>query len=233
MSTLRSSSRNDRSDGARPWLRSRPTGRPAAVGRSARPPTEGHPCHAISVAVDERDYFGGRGSSPRAKKADAALRISLARRSSRHLAFQLGDALAVVGRHAGPAAIVDVGLPDPVAQRLLVDSRLLGWSGPAATRGPPVTLRDFGSRGRKRHGSPFGSVASRDPERVVDRCEAGLSVVEDATHRRHEHPANVSNWVKFVSPLVAGQASSCGRRRRSPAHRPDLAGGWVRAPPPP
>src|SRR5439155_2157337 len=35
------------------------------------------------VFVDEAHYFGSRGSSSLAKKADAALRISLARRSSR------------------------------------------------------------------------------------------------------------------------------------------------------
>ena len=37
----------------------------------------------IPVLVDERHYLGSRGSSSRAKKADAALRISFARRSSR------------------------------------------------------------------------------------------------------------------------------------------------------
>jgi hypothetical protein len=35
------------------------------------------------VSVNERDYLGGRGSSSRAKKADAAFKISFARRSSR------------------------------------------------------------------------------------------------------------------------------------------------------
>ncbi len=34
------------------------------------------------MSVDEGHYFGSRGSSSRAKKADAALRISFARRSS-------------------------------------------------------------------------------------------------------------------------------------------------------
>ncbi|SRR5258708_312268 len=37
----------------------------------------------VAVFVDETHYFGSRGSSSLAKKADAALRISLARRSSR------------------------------------------------------------------------------------------------------------------------------------------------------
>src|SRR5581483_6788217 len=37
----------------------------------------------LTVPVDEGHYLGGRGSSSLAKKADAALRISLARRSSR------------------------------------------------------------------------------------------------------------------------------------------------------
>ena len=38
---------------------------------------------ALSVLVGEAHDLGGRGSSSRAKKAEAALRISLARRSSR------------------------------------------------------------------------------------------------------------------------------------------------------
>ena len=37
----------------------------------------------VPVVVDERDYHGSRGSSSRAKKLDAASRISLARFSSR------------------------------------------------------------------------------------------------------------------------------------------------------
>src|SRR5262249_57842029 len=38
---------------------------------------------AVPMSVDQGHYFGSRGSSSRAKKLAAALRISLARRSSR------------------------------------------------------------------------------------------------------------------------------------------------------
>jgi hypothetical protein len=36
----------------------------------------------VAVFVDEPDYLGSRGSSSRAKKADAAFKISFARRNS-------------------------------------------------------------------------------------------------------------------------------------------------------
>ena len=38
---------------------------------------------ALAVGLDEAGHFGSRGSSSRAKKTEAAFRISLARRSSR------------------------------------------------------------------------------------------------------------------------------------------------------
>jgi len=52
--------------------------------------------------VDELDYLGSRGSNSRAKKAEAAFKISLARRSSRfsrsNSAIRCASAVCVPGR---------------------------------------------------------------------------------------------------------------------------------------
>jgi hypothetical protein len=81
------------------------------------------PAELLAVLVDELDYFGSRGSSSRAKKADAALRISLARRSSRFSrsssANRCASSVDVPGRWP-----VSTRLPDPIAKCLPIDPQL-------------------------------------------------------------------------------------------------------------
>ncbi len=54
------------------------------------------------MLIDEADYLGSRGSSSRAKKADAAFRMSFARRSSRfsrsNSAIRSASGVVVPGR---------------------------------------------------------------------------------------------------------------------------------------
>ena len=72
------------------------------------------------MPVDELDYFGSRGSSSRAKKLAAALRISLARLSSRFSRSNSRDPLSVHSGRARTMAAVDLRLPDPIPQCLAV-----------------------------------------------------------------------------------------------------------------
>ena len=70
------------------------------------------------VLVDEVDqYLRGRSSSA-AKKAEADLRISLARRSSATLLLQLPDLSDLIAGLPGPGAAIDLRATDPLAQRL-------------------------------------------------------------------------------------------------------------------
>src|SRR6266540_4999586 len=105
-----------------PCGRSRWRGRPATLGRSARPRTgrDGPRCSGSSrVAAVQL----GREESRR-RPEDLACAAQLA-----VLAFQLGDALLLGGGHAGPLAGVDLGLAGPVAKGLTVDAELVGDAG--------------------------------------------------------------------------------------------------------
>ena len=67
----------------------------------------------VPVVVDEGDYLGSRGSSSAAKKADAAFKISLARRSSTFSFSQLLQLGPLVGGEPGPRTGVGLGPADP------------------------------------------------------------------------------------------------------------------------
>ena len=72
-----------------------------------------------AMIVDERDHgLNRRSSSAWAKYADALRRISLACRSSRFSRSSALSRSAIVRRHAGPLAAVELGLLDPLVQRL-------------------------------------------------------------------------------------------------------------------
>lgn len=55
---------------------------------------------------------------------EAAFRISLARRSSRFSRSSSGDPATLLGRELGSGAALDLGLADPVAERLGTDPGL-------------------------------------------------------------------------------------------------------------
>ena len=78
-----------------------------------------------SVLVDEVHCPGGWGSSSRAKKAEAALRI-VGPTQLLVLARQLPQAMPLVGRQAWPLAGVGLRPPDPLSQRLVLYLELLG-----------------------------------------------------------------------------------------------------------
>src|SRR6202022_3736879 len=60
------------------------------------------------MRVDVPSHFGNRGSSSRAKKAEAVFKISLARPQLPVLLLQLDNPLLVRGRHARPEPLVDL-----------------------------------------------------------------------------------------------------------------------------
>jgi len=79
---------------------------------------------AVPVFVDELHYFGSRGSSSRAKKAEAAFRDLVGPPQLTVLLLQLSDALLVLGRNSRSFALVDLCLLHPVSQRLRAQSEL-------------------------------------------------------------------------------------------------------------
>ena len=75
----------------------------------------------------KRAHFGRVGSSSLAKNTDAALRISLALRSSRTSRSSSFEPLALgAGQAIAARAGVGLGLAHPVPQRLAVDAEVLG-----------------------------------------------------------------------------------------------------------
>ena len=119
--------------------RSRRRRRPASR-RSARPRTP--PCarrftgRSAGWAVELRRY----------RQADALRRIALARPRLAHLLLQLPDPPRLIGGGSRPVAPVDLGLPDPSAQGLGVDSQPLRrsgapppWTGPGRPSPPDAT----------------------------------------------------------------------------------------------
>ena len=69
----------------------------------------------VTVFVDERDYLFDWRSSSAPKKADAAFKISFARRSSW---FSRSSSLILepfLGRHPGPFAAIDLGAHEPTS----------------------------------------------------------------------------------------------------------------------
>jgi hypothetical protein len=78
----------------------------------------------LAVLVDKRDYFFGRSSSSVAKSdppsgprsSDTAVALT----------FELADPLGIGGGGAGTAVSVNLGLADPVAQRVVTDAELVG-----------------------------------------------------------------------------------------------------------
>jgi hypothetical protein len=68
----------------------------------------------------------------RAKKAEAALRISLARRSPRFSRSSSGEPPPLVARQAGPGAAIDLSPPHPLAQSATADH--------SALRGDPARI---------------------------------------------------------------------------------------------
>ena len=105
--------------------------RSRSTGRSCTPCSDstrqiGSTPNRVLVLVDEpHERRCGRSSSA-AKKADAALRISFARRSSASSALSRLISADSSLRHPRPLAGVDLGLADPLAQRLRgADAQLL------------------------------------------------------------------------------------------------------------
>jgi hypothetical protein len=76
------------------------------------------------LLIDETEDQRARGSSSRTKKTVAALRISLASRRSADLGLEPADLLQLLRRRAGPVTGVDLGLQDPLPQRLRTDAQL-------------------------------------------------------------------------------------------------------------
>ncbi len=74
-----------------------------------------HP-EAVPVGVDEVHYLGSRGSSSRAKKADAALEDLVRSAELLVLPLEVLQALAVVTAQPRPAPLIDLGPADPRAQ---------------------------------------------------------------------------------------------------------------------
>src|ERR1035441_10534621 len=72
------------------------------------------------VAVDEVADQGSSGSYSRAKKAEAAFRISIVRSSSLTLALKLADLFRRLRGHPRSLALIDLSLPDPLAHRLRI-----------------------------------------------------------------------------------------------------------------
>src|SRR2546430_290844 len=81
------------------------------------------------VRADEVHCFGKRGSSSRAKKAEAVFRISLARRSSRFSRSSSRSPLVLVAGQAGTLVVVHRITSQPQPQRLGVDAELAGDRG--------------------------------------------------------------------------------------------------------
>jgi len=80
---------------------------------------------ALAVRLDERAHFGRCASSSAGKNAEAALRSSLARRSSRTSPRSAFQFLALLGaQQLGEPAFVGFGLSQPLAQRLVVDAEV-------------------------------------------------------------------------------------------------------------
>lgn len=97
--------------------RRRPASRRPGAGPEVRP-----------VVIDERvdDLSSGAHTPPGRRYALALRRISLARPRPARPRRRLLDAPSLVGGGSRPVAPVDLGLPDPSAQDLGVDSQLLG-----------------------------------------------------------------------------------------------------------
>ena len=90
------------------------------------------------MLVDEGDHgLNRRSSSAWAKYADALRRISFAWRSSRFSRSSALMPLALVRRQTRPHALVTLGLPHPVAQRLAPSSR----SSRQSSGSPPTARR--------------------------------------------------------------------------------------------
>ena len=118
---MSSSSRTARDDGGR-------SGHPIGVRGDLAPVLGEHTAdrldpEAMAMFVDEGDYRGGRGRAPGAKKAEAAFKISFARRSSK-FSFSSSFIRPLVSGQPGPLAGIRLSPPDPLSKRLVVDRQL-------------------------------------------------------------------------------------------------------------
>ena len=118
-----------------PARRRRPADRGVVAARGdLQHPADRLDSPARLVLGDEPHGFGKRGSSSRAKKADAAFRISFARRSSRFSRSRSRIALALAAGDARPLAVVD-GIP---SQPLPQASPASSPASRRSTRSPPT-----------------------------------------------------------------------------------------------
>lgn len=117
-----------------------------------------------SLWASMKATISGRGGRAPPRRSRRALQNRVRPAQLSHLTLELGQPGRVIGRHARPVALVNLGLDHPVAQRLGVDAQLLadplqrpgpgGWVTPRVDHHPGRSLPQLvGVLPRCRHDS--------------------------------------------------------------------------------
>jgi hypothetical protein len=176
-------------------------------GRSARP-------EHVLVLADERHERCSSRSSSAAKKADAALKISFAQRSPEPRP-QPSDLSGLLTGHPRPGPRIDLGLDDPLAQRLRSGDPQLRRDRPdrgilsrtiTAVSGRRPDLRPGRSGIRQAHlrGPGCGRTAANGPVLAGPQRRAACSQADRAQFIRDNRRGLVRAPRLAAWPVVAG-----------------------------
>src|SRR5436190_20917794 len=158
---------------------------------------------AVLVLADEPHERGYGRSSSAAKKTEAALRISFARRSD--LALEPPDLGVLLAGHTRPAPAVDLGLADPLPQRLrAADAQLRRdprRSPPTPTGNPPLPRPPCGPRA---HATPGDSSQTVVPPLHLPLTRWSLR------KRRSDSLRGRCAAMRAENPIRGCEQQSCG-----------------------